>query len=134
MCEGSCPLNFQPPEQFCQACFAKSCLKNLPIKDDVYFKVWRSIPPMSRGVISCTPQPNPSSPNIGKVVYVNSSGHIVSTAPSLKLKMRCLDGTLDVVSCLDDSEDNAKSLNGTVDNELKDTCYTSVYGIINCIH
>lgn len=41
------------------------------MKDDIYFKIWRSIPPMSRGCVPTTPPTsNPNSPYVGKVVYV----------------------------------------------------------------
>lgn len=84
MCEGQCPLVFKPADQFCQACFAKTCLKKLPMKDDIYFKVWRSIPPMSRGCVSTVPVTNPNTPLMGKVVFVDDNAVVKSVAGSLK--------------------------------------------------
>ncbi|ODN04283.1 hypothetical protein Ocin01_02368, partial [Orchesella cincta] len=85
ICEGSCPILFSPLDQFCEACFAKTCLRNLPMKDDIYFKIWRAIPPLSRGCVSTTPIANPNTPNVGKIVQVNETGVIGKTTTSLKM-------------------------------------------------
>jgi hypothetical protein len=83
-CSGSCEV--VPKSEYCEACFVRSCLLLLDLTDDIYFKMWRAVPPHAKNYVPTKPPVVKRYPNRGKVLFIDHrSGSIVNICP-LKIK------------------------------------------------